>query len=162
MIQEKDSKTDLIEENTKLKDMIFKKDKIIDDLEKKIKLLEDKFQNFFRINDLDNLLEDKDLNQIIKLNKEDFFFIKNKIEKDNIISKKNKFTSEEELFITFFWLRNYPTDRMMTFIFNSSRKTIIKIIKKNINYLITSFSDLLRWPSDEEFDQFFFSKKPSN
>ena len=77
---------------------------------------------------------------LVKLNLEEFNKIKRKISlfyhditydgKTKIIKKRVNFPLKYALFITLFWMRNYFTDRIMSFFFGLSRIKINRIIQR--------------------------------
>ena len=106
------------------------------------------------------------MKKIIRFDKKDFLEIKEKIEPEmmkrnregelkkknlNNLEKKKVFDIEEELFITLFWVKNYLIDFLMEIFFERDSRTLKKIIKKTIFCLNLAYSNLIKWPKEEEF-----------
>ena len=67
--------------------------------------------------------------------------------------RESKYSKEEELFITLFWLRHYPTNNLLEFIFNLDQANLMRIISKNIDILYQVLQGkFIEWPNDNEFD----------
>jgi len=55
------------------------------------------------------------------------------------------------LFLTLFWLANYPTLNLMGAIFHLHQRTITQILKRTLVGLKQVFQNEIHWPTDEEF-----------
>ena len=140
----------------------------------KIKKLKIEFENMknlsesrqlFKYDTIEGILSDFELlPKLIKLNREQFYFIFNicsdqlskttsKGEERTIKKRKTKYSEKDELFITIFWMKHYVTNGLLEFIFNLKKTHLFRIISKNINILFESLQGkFIKWPNDEKFD----------
>jgi hypothetical protein len=63
------------------------------------------------------------------------------------------------LWITLFWMRQYPTGVVMGAIFDCHERTLHRVFKRTITALMKVFHEELKWPSDDELLSW---KLPSN
>ena len=63
----------------------------------------------------------------------------------------SKYSIESHLFITLFWLKNYPTNYLLSIIFCIDQLTLSRIIKKTLICLDLSLNFLIKWPTDQMF-----------
>jgi hypothetical protein len=67
-------------------------------------------------------------------------------------SRPEKVSVKAHLFITLFWLRQYPTDAAMACIFGLDRRKITRILRRTLTALHEALRDIVSWPTDAEFD----------
>jgi hypothetical protein len=65
--------------------------------------------------------------------------------------EKVSFTSH--LFITLFWLRQYPTDAVMSCIFGLDRRKTTRIIRRTLTALREALKNEISWPSETQFEK---------
>jgi len=58
---------------------------------------------------------------------------------------------QSHLFVTWFWLRNYPTDIIMKMIFNVDERKITRILRLTLITTNESLETLITWPTETEF-----------
>jgi hypothetical protein len=63
------------------------------------------------------------------------------------------------LWITLFWMRQYPTGVVMGAIFDCHERTLHRVFKRTITALMKGFHEELKWPNDDELLSW---KLPSN
>ena len=56
------------------------------------------------------------------------------------------------LFLTLFWLANYPTLDLMGALFYLHQRSITQILKRTLVGLKQTLEHEIRWPTDEEFE----------
>lgn len=59
-----------------------------------------------------------------------------------------------QLFITLFWLRQYPIDETMAAIFNLDKRQLHRILVNNLQILQQVLQSKIEWPTDTEFQQY--------
>jgi hypothetical protein len=67
--------------------------------------------------------------------------------------KKEMVSMQSHLFITLFWLRNYPTDIIMKMIFHVDERKITRILRRTLTSIYESLGNLISWPTDAEFEE---------
>lgn len=65
--------------------------------------------------------------------------------------EKVSFTSH--LFITLFWLRQYPIDAVMSCIFGLDRRKTTRIIRRTLTALREALKNEISWPSETQFEK---------
>jgi len=56
------------------------------------------------------------------------------------------------LFITLFWLRQYPADAAMACIFGLDRRKVTRILRRTLTAIHEALRDVVSWPTDTEFE----------
>ena len=94
--------------------------------------------------------------KLTRLDKEEFESLKENIKEKfkTLTISSDSISLNEYLFIILYWLKNYPIDQEMEFIFERN----IKVLKKGINKILISIYEvnkkLIKWPSEQEFDDY--------
>jgi hypothetical protein len=63
------------------------------------------------------------------------------------------------LWVTLYWMRQYPTGVTMELLFGVHERTLGRVFKRTVAALMTTFHDELKWPSDDELRSW---KQPSH
>jgi hypothetical protein len=66
--------------------------------------------------------------------------------------RPEKISMKEHLFITLFWLRQYPTDAAMACIFGLDRRKVTRTLRRILTALHEALHDVVSWPTDTEFE----------
>ena len=159
----------LKEEKRVLEEKIMMQQRKIDELEKRIEILEEKekmIEKRLGYEKIYELLEKNPKNYKLLTNLESFEFhqmcdkIENYYENLNkfgeiikIETKKKNLSVKFSLLITLFWLKHYPIDLLMNFLFEMFPIKIKRIIRKILICIIKFYDFVIYWPSDEEFDE---------
>lgn len=110
--------------------------------------------------------ESKNFSKLVGMEYGDFCEINEKIEENfrnlttrntprkNQKYKMGRFESKHSLFIALIWLRHYPKDSLMKFIFDLSDYELDRILKKILDLIEKEFSHIIKWPSELEFLEF--------
>ena len=150
---------DLRKENEELKRKLIEKENLIDNLIKKIEETEKpNYLKFFC-----SLETRKSFKYLLNLDPKSFYEICDTIEiyyrslnKNGVVRKveygKEVIPVKYALMITLFWLRHYPIDKMMSFLFGLHPIDIKRIIKKICICIIKFYDHLIFWPSNETFE----------
>lgn len=67
--------------------------------------------------------------------------------------KKERVSMQSHLFITLFWLRNYPTDIVMKATFHLDERKITRVLRRTLTAIYESLEDMITWPTDNEFEE---------
>jgi hypothetical protein len=67
--------------------------------------------------------------------------------------KKEKLYLQSHLFITLFWLRNYPTDIVMKATFHLDERKITRVLRRTLTAIYESLEDMITWLTNNEFEK---------
>ena len=156
----------LRQENEDLKKKLVEQEKLIEILNQKIEKMEEpNYLEFFESLDSKNTFK-----HLLNLEPQSFYEICDTIEihykslnKYGIVRKiqynKEIIPIKYALMITLFWLKHYPVDKVMNFLFGLHPIDIKRIIKKICICILKFYDHLVSWPSNEVFQNlkvFFF------
>lgn len=146
----------LKEKNQKLKEKLIEK-------EMEIKDLRNDLQNKDIEKEIEDLIDSSKLKKIVRFEKDAFLDMVKVIEPefhsrgfDGEIKKIDRKTEKNirvALFITLFWLKNYPTNETLEFIFKKTNTYLMNLIKKTLICLYQCYNGIIEWPTDKEFEK---------
>ncbi len=65
---------------------------------------------------------------------------------------QTKLDDNKKLYLTLYWLRHYPKNRVLHWQFKIARSTLTKYLRRTLALLFLSIRNVIRWPSDREIE----------
>jgi hypothetical protein len=86
----------------------------------------------------------------------DGYTVKGKPRSTQVYSNRNWKTRifySTHLFITLYWLRDYPTNAILTAQFGLDKRDVTRILNRTLMALDEALDFVIEWPIDEEFEE---------